>query len=342
MKILVTGACGFIGANYVHYLMRVSGHEIVNLDKLTDVSNRENVSEFEGEARYRFVEGDVADPVAVAGAMEGCDAVVNFAAESHVDRSILDPRVFYRSNVEGTLILLEEARRRKVDRYVQVSTDEVYGSLGAEGSFTEASPLCPNSPYAASKTAADLIVRSYVKTYGLPAMITRCCNNYGPWQFPEKLIPLMVIRALEDQTLPVYGDGSNVRDWIHAEDHCLALQAVLERGKVGGIYNVGARAEMANIDIVKTILSLLGKPESLIRFVTDRPGHDWRYAIDPEMLERELDWKPLRSFEEGMRQTVEWYVANSRWWEAIRKRPSWQKYFAEWYGDRLANSKKKA
>ncbi len=340
MKILVTGACGFIGANYVHFLMKESEHEIVNLDKLTDVSNRENVSQFEGEPRYCFLEGDVADPAAVERAMDGCDWVINFAAESHVDKSILDPRIFYRSNVEGTLILLEEARKRKVDRFVQVSTDEVYGSLGADGTFTEKSPLVPNSPYAASKTAADLLVRSYVKTHRLPALITRCCNNYGPWQFPEKLIPLMVIRALEDQTLPVYGDGSNVRDWIHAEDHSLALQAVLERGKVGAVYNVGARAEMANIEIVRTILSLLGKPESLIRYVKDRPGHDWRYAIDPELLEKELGWKPRRTFEEGMRQTVEWYVENREWWEKIRKRPSWQKYFAEWYGDRLANSKK--
>ncbi len=340
MRILVTGGCGFIGSNYVHFLMTATGHEVVNLDKLTDVSNRANVERYESDPRYRFIEGDVADREAVERAFDRCDAVVHFAAESHVDRSILDPLLFYRTNVEGTLVLLEEARRRKIDRFLQVSTDEVYGSLGKEGMFSEESPLRPNSPYAASKTSADLLVRSYGKTFGLPVLITRCCNNYGAWQFPEKLIPLMIIRALEEKTLPVYGDGTNVRDWIHAADHCEAIQAVLEKGEPGEIYNIGARSEMANLEIVKAILAILGRSETLIRFVEDRPGHDWRYAIDPEKLEKDVGWSPGHTFTEGLEETVKWYVENREWWETIRSRPSWKKYFDRWYGDRLAGGKK--
>lgn len=341
MKILVTGGAGFIGANFVLHRLRTAPEDrVLNLDKLTDVSNKANLAEVEEDPRYEFVEGDIADRKTVAWCMEGADAVVNFAAESHVDRSIEDAAGFYRTNVEGTLVLLEEARRAKVDRFVQISTDEVYGSLGAEGSFHEDLPLRPNSPYAASKGAADLLVRSFVKTHGLPAVITRCCNNYGPHQFPEKLIPLMIIRALGDQPLPVYGDGMNVRDWIHVDDHCRAVDAVLEKGVPGEAYNVGARSEMPNLEIVKTLLRHLGKPESLIRFVQDRPGHDWRYSIDPSRLEREIGWMPERTLEEGLESTVRWYVDHREWWEAIMNRPTWRRYFSAMYDARLEGASK--
>lgn len=339
MKILVTGGAGFIGSNYIHWVLaNRPDASVVNFDKLTDVANEENLRDVAGDPRYRFVKGDVADPAAVDAVMNGCDAVVHFAAESHVDRSILDAESFYRTNVEGTLVLLEAARKHGPGRFVQISTDEVYGSLGETGAFTESSPIRPNSPYAASKAAADLFVRSYVETHGVPAVVTRCCNNYGPYQFPEKLIPLMTIRALEQKTLPVYGDGSNVRDWIYVEDHCSAIQAVLEKGAIGEVYNIGSRAERPNLEIVREILKRLGRPEDLIRFVKDRPGHDWRYAIDPAKVERDLGWKPATTFEAGVDRTVQWYRENEAWWDAIRRRPSWAKFFASWYDDRLANA----
>ncbi len=338
--ILVTGGCGFIGSNFIHYLLRERQDvDVVNLDKLTEVANRANLASVEKDRRYRFVHGDIADPADVERAVRGAGAIVNFAAESHVDRSITDPESFYRTNVEGTLVLLEAARRTGVEIFIQVSTDEVYGSLGQEGSFHEELPLRPNSPYAASKAAADLLVRSYVQTYGLPAVITRCSNNYGPYQFPEKLIPLMIIRALEEKPLPVYGDGSNVRDWIHVDDHCRALERVLRKGRPGEVYNIGSRSEMANLEIVKTILFHLGKKEDLIRFVQDRPGHDWRYAMDPGKIEREIGWMPERSLAEGLRETVRWYRENREWWEEIRRRPYWQKYFADTYDARLENAR---
>ncbi len=339
MKILVTGGCGFIGSNFIlQSLSRDSSLSIVNLDKLTAVGNRENLKDIEDDQRYLFIEGDIADPVVVKRAIDGCSNVVHFAAESHVDRSILDPREFYRTNVEGTLVLLEEAKRSGVERFVHVSTDEVYGSLGKDGSFTEETPIAPNSPYAASKAASDLLVRSYFETYGFPAITTRCCNNYGPYQFPEKLIPLMIIRSLEDAALPVYGDGSNVRDWIHVEDHCDALRCLLERGVPGEVYNIGARSEKANLEIVNALLENLGKPKSLIRFVEDRPGHDWRYSVDPSKIERVLGWKPTFTLERGLKETVSWYVSNRDWWEAIRRRPSWKEFFDSWYGERLGDN----
>ncbi|MFH1277005.1 MAG: dTDP-glucose 4,6-dehydratase [Candidatus Eisenbacteria bacterium] len=338
MKILVTGGCGFIGSNYVLHRLGTTGDTIVNLDKLTDVSNRANLAGIEGDARYRFVQGDIVDRETVKRAMEGVEAVVHFAAESHVDRSIEDATGFYRTNVEGTLVLLEDARRAGVDRFVQISTDEVYGSLGAEGSFHENLPLLPNSPYAASKGSADLLVRSFVKTHALSAVITRCCNNYGPFQFPEKLIPLMIIRALGDMPLPVYGDGRNVRDWIHVEDHCRAVDLVLERGVPGEVYNVGARSEMTNLAIVRTLLTHLGKPESLIRYVADRPGHDRRYAIDPAKIEGEIRWKAERTLEEGLEATVRWYVDHREWWQVIMERPAWRRYFSAMYDARLENA----
>lgn len=332
-RILVTGGAGFIGSNFIHYWLSAHEGEVINLDLLTYAGNLENLADVEGDPRYRFVKGDIADRELVEGLLDGVDAVVNFAAESHVDRSITDAGAFIRTNVAGTQVLLEAARHHGLGRFLQVSTDEVYGSLGPEGAFTEATPLAPNSPYSASKAAADLLVRAYHHTYGLDAVITRCSNNYGPYQFPEKLIPLMVTNALENKELPVYGDGLNVRDWIHVRDHCRAIDLVLHRGRAGEVYNVGADEERANLEMVKGILGLLGKPESLIRFVADRPGHDRRYAIDSTKLRTELGWLPEIPFAQGLEETVDWYVAHRPWWEKI-KSGEYREYYARMYGGR--------
>lgn len=293
---------------------------MINLDALTYAGNRENLADVETDRRYGFVQGDIADPEAVRPLFEDVDAVVNFAAESHVDRSILGPAVFVRTNVSGTQVLLDAARAAGVRRFVQVSTDEVYGSLGPTGLFTEETPLAPNSPYSASKAAADLLVRAYHHTYGFPGIVTRCSNNYGPYQFPEKLIPLFVLRAMNDQPVPVYGDGLNVRDWIYVEDHCEAVDMVLRRGEPGGVYNIGGHCERDNLEVTRTVLRHLGKPESLIQFVPDRPGHDRRYAIDSSRIERELGWRPRVGFEEGIERTIEWYRRNRRWLESLASR----------------------
>lgn len=324
MHVLVTGGAGFIGSNFIRYMLQQ--HEqihIVNLDLLTYAGNSENLQEFTNDPRYTFVKGNIGDSQLVDDLIQqhNIDIIVNFAAESHVDRSIRDPRVFVETNVLGTQVLLEAARRHSVAKFVQISTDEVYGSLGDSGAFTELSPLMPNSPYSASKASADLLVRAYYETYGLPAVITRCSNNYGPYQFPEKLIPLMIIRALRDEPLPVYGDGRNVRDWLHVEDHCAAVDLVIRQGRIGEVYNIGGHNEQRNIDIVKRILQMLGKPESLIRFVEDRLGHDYRYAIDPTKLTTELGWKPKYTFDTGLSATVEWYVNHQEWWEKLMNRP---------------------
>lgn len=324
MHVLVTGGAGFIGSNFIRYMLQQ--HEqvhIVNLDLLTYAGNSENLQEFTNDPRYTFVKGNIGDSQLVDDLIQqyNIDIIVNFAAESHVDRSIRDPRVFVETNVLGTQVLLEAARRHSVAKFVQISTDEVYGSLGDSGAFTESSPLMPNSPYSASKASADLLVRAYYETYGLPAVITRCSNNYGPYQFPEKLIPLMIIRALRDEPLPVYGDGRNVRDWLHVEDHCAAVDLVIRQGRIGEVYNIGGHNEQRNIDIVKRILQMLGKPESLIRFVEDRLGHDYRYAIDPTKLTTELGWKPKYTFDTGLSATVEWYVNHQEWWEKLMNRP---------------------
>lgn len=324
MHVLVTGGAGFIGSNFIRYMLQQ--HEqvhIVNLDLLTYAGNSENLQEFTNDPRYTFVKGSIGDSQLVDDLIQqhNIDIIVNFAAESHVDRSIRDPRVFVETNVLGTQVLLEAARRHSVAKFVQISTDEVYGSLGDSGAFTESSPLMPNSPYSASKASADLLVRAYYETYGLPAVITRCSNNYGPYQFPEKLIPLMIIRALRDEPLPVYGDGRNVRDWLHVEDHCAAVDLVIRQGRIGEVYNIGGHNEQRNIDIVKRILQMLGKPESLIRFVEDRLGHDYRYAIDPTKLTTELGWKPKYTFDTGLSATVEWYVNHQEWWEKLMNRP---------------------
>lgn len=336
MKLLVTGGCGFIGSNFVlHMLASYPDVSIINMDLLTYAGNLENLQDAEpyGE-RHRFVRGDITDRELVRSLMhERPDAVVNFAAESHVDRSILDASAFVKTNVLGTQVLLDVCREFGIGRFLQISTDEVYGSLGPEGAFTEANNLAPNSPYAASKAAADLLVRSYHKTFGLDAIVTRCSNNYGPYQFPEKLIPLMISNALQDRELPVYGDGLNVRDWIYVQDHCRAIDLVLRNGAAGEIYNVGGRCECCNIDVVRYILRRLGKSESLIRLVQDRPGHDRRYAIDCSKLEERLGWRPLVGFEEGMNQTISWYIEHEAWWQRI-KSGEYMKYYETWYRGR--------
>ncbi|MBC7339110.1 MAG: dTDP-glucose 4,6-dehydratase [Firmicutes bacterium] len=320
MRVLVTGGAGFIGSNFIRYCLRVyPDWYVVNFDKLTYAGNLENLAGID-EGRYSFVRGDIADPVAVEAVFsQGFDVVVNFAAESHVDRSILDPAPFMRTNVLGTQVLLDAARSHGVVLLVQVSTDEVYGSLEeCEPPFTEDSPLAPNSPYAASKAAADMLARAWWNTYRVPVIITRCCNNFGPYQFPEKLIPLVITNAIQDLPIPVYGDGRNIRDWIHVEDHCRAIAAVIERGSPGEIYNIGAGCEVRNIDLVRRILLLLGKSESLIQFVSDRPGHDRRYAIDASRIRRELGWVPTRPLAEALPEVIDWYVANEGWWRRVR------------------------
>ena len=341
MKVLVTGGAGFIGSNFVRYVLGVHPDvKVVNLDALTYAGNLENLTEVENDPRYAFVKGDitVADDVRAALSGHSFDAIVNFAAESHVDRSIhLGAQQFIRANVLGVQVLLDACKEFGVPRYMQVSTDEVYGSLGQSGRFTEASPIQPNNPYAATKAGADFLVRAAHKSQGLDAVITRCSNNFGPYQFPEKLIPLMIANALEGKPLPVYGDGMHVRDWIYAVDHCAAIDTVLRRGAPGSIYNVGGNHDVPNIEIVKLILSTLGKPESLIRYVQDRPGHDRRYAIDSSRIRQDLGWQPAHSFQDAMRETVTWYLDHRRWWERIRS-GEYLHYYENMYGARLASA----
>ena len=322
---LVTGGCGFIGSNYIRQQLRAQPDlRITNLDALTYAGNPANLRDVEASAgsRYAFIHADLADAAAVAAAFtdRSFDAVVNFAAESHVDRSIEGPEVFVRANVTGTYNLLEAARKHGVPRYLQVSTDEVYGSLGDDGFFTETTPIAPSSPYSASKAAADLLVLANHHTFGQEVVVTRCSNNYGPFHYPEKLIPLIIIKAMHDEPLPVYGDGLNVRDWIHVEDHAAGIQRVLEQGRPGQVYNLGASQEWKNIDIVKLILRLLGKPESLISYVKDRPGHDRRYAIDSTKTRTELGWTAQRQFDEAIAQTIRWYQENEAWWRPLMKK----------------------
>ncbi|RPJ60420.1 MAG: dTDP-glucose 4,6-dehydratase, partial [Dehalococcoidia bacterium] len=327
MKILVTGGAGFIGSNFIRLVLDSRPEwNVVNLDCLTYCGNLENLKEIEKNKAYRFVLGDITDREKVNSLLsEGFDAIVNFAAESHVDRSILDASPFIRTNIEGTLILLEGVQKYNVKKYVQVSTDEVYGSI-EKGSFTELSNLDPGSPYSASKASADLLVLAYWNTYKAPVVITRCTNNYGPYQFPEKLIPLAISNVIEGKSIPVYGDGLNVRDWIYVEDHCRAILAVLEGGKLGEVYNVAGSSEKTNIDIVRTLLRLLGKKEDMMHFVADRPGHDRRYSLDDSKICRELGWKPVYDFDQAMEKTVDWYKQNELWWRRI-KSGEYAKYY---------------
>ena len=339
MTILVTGGAGFIGTNFVYYQLQHHPEDrVVCLDALTYAGNLENLTEALKNPRFRFVKGDIADREAVNALFEEekPDIVVNFAAESHVDRSITQPELFLCTNIMGTQVLMDACRKYGVQRYHQVSTDEVYGDLPLDRPdlfFTEDTPIHTSSPYSASKASADLLVLAYFRTFHLPVSITRCSNNYGPYQFPEKLIPLMITRALNDQSLPVYGKGENVRDWLYVEDHCAAIDLVMRKGREGEVYNVGGHNERTNLDVVKTVLRELGKPESLITFVTDRPGHDRRYAIDPSKIHAELGWLPHTKFDDGIHQTVQWYLDNRQWWEHILA-GEYQNYYQAMYGNR--------
>ncbi len=331
-KILITGGCGFIGSNFIHYILaREPDVEIVNLDALTYAGNPANLSKITSP-RYHFIKGDITDRDQVRAIVrDGISVVLHFAAESHVDRSIHDSGPFLRTNVLGTQILLDAARESNVTRFVQISTDEVYGSLGETGYFTEETPLAPNSPYSASKAGADLLVRSYCETFGFPGIITRCSNNYGPYQFPEKLIPLFICNLMRDEQVPVYGDGQNVRDWIHVRDHCAAIHRVWREGRVGEVYNIGGRCEKTNLELTQTLLEVMGKPLSMIKYVKDRPGHDRRYAIDCRKMEQELGWKPETDFEQGLHETVRWYQEQTEWVDNIRS-GEYLKYYERQYG----------
>jgi len=343
MKLLVTGGAGFIGSNFIRYMLAKHPEvEIYNFDKLTYAGNLENLKGVDQNPNYHFVKGDIVDSEAVEEIFEaGIGAVVNFAAESHVDRSIRDPGIFLQTNVQGTRVLLDASLKyggltggaEGKAFFLQVSTDEVYGSLGPDDpAFKETNLLMPSSPYSASKAGADLLALAYFTTFRLPVVITRCSNNYGPYQLPEKLIPLMITNALEDKPLPVYGDGRNVRDWLHVEDHCRALELVLFEGRPGEIYNIGGHGEKTNLEVVELILEHLGKPKELIKYVTDRPGHDRRYAIDPGKITAELSWSPRYTFEDGIRQAIDWYTNNRNWWERI-KSGEYTEYYREIYGE---------
>lgn len=332
-NILVTGGAGFIGSNFINQVLKEhNDYFIVNLDKLTYAGNLENLKHSEKNKNYHFVKGDITNKDLIRFIFEKYKIkyVINFAAESHVDRSILGSEIFYRTNVIGTNVLLETARRFEVEKFLQISTDEVYGSLGKEGLFTEDTPLSPNSPYSSSKAAADLMVLSFFHTYKIPVVITRCSNNYGSFQFPEKLIPLMIINALKNKKLPVYGDGMYVRDWIYVLDHNKAINLVFEKGKNGEVYNIGASNEMPNIQIIKLILKHLNKSEELIEYVKDRPGHDRRYAVDSTKIQNELGWKPYFKFEVAIEKTINWYIENKVWWERIIS-GEYQKYYEMQY-----------
>jgi dTDP-glucose 4,6-dehydratase len=343
MNLLVTGGAGFIGSNFIRFILqKYPEYRVINLDKLTYAGNLENLTGIDKDPRYAFERGDICEKTRVQTCVVRyeIEAIVNFAAESHVDRSILGAAEFVQANIVGTNTLLEVANELKIKRFLQVSTDEVYGSLGSTGLFTEETPLHPNSPYSASKASADMLALAYHHTLGLPIVITRCSNNYGPYQFPEKLIPLMIANALNDKSLPVYGDGMNVRDWLHVADHCSAIDTVLHKGALGEIYNVGGNNEKPNIEIIKLILKHLGKPETLITYVKDRPGHDRRYAIDSNKIQRELGWTPSYTFERGIIETIDWYVNNQQWWKRIIS-GAYKEYYKALYGGREVVEKSK-
>ncbi len=341
MKLIVTGGAGFIGGNFVHYMLQEHpGDQIICLDKLTYAGNLSTLADVMDHPNFQFVKMDICDRDSVYGLFEKekPDVVINFAAESHVDRSIENPEIFLQTNIIGTSVLMDACRKYGIQRYHQVSTDEVYGDLPLDRPdlfFTEETPIHTSSPYSSSKAGADLLVMAYYRTYGLPVTISRCSNNYGPYHFPEKLIPLMIINALHDRPLPIYGDGLNVRDWLYVEDHCRAIDLIIRKGKVGEVYNVGGHNEMRNIDIVKLICQELGKPESLITHVTDRKGHDRRYAIDPEKIHRELGWLPETKFADGIKKTIQWYLTHQKWWEDIIS-GEYQNYYKQMYENKSA------
>ncbi|GAA5818248.1 MAG: dTDP-glucose 4,6-dehydratase [Methanobrevibacter sp. CfCl-M3] len=332
MRILVTGGAGFIGSNFIKYILdKYPNYELINLDCLTYSGNLENLRDIEDNSNYSFIKGSILDTKLVMRISEDVDYIINFAAETHVDRSIKNPSIFIESNIHGTQNLLEAGKENRIEKFIQISTDEVYGSLTTESGFKETNHLLPNSPYSASKAGADLMVRAYNETFGLPMNITRCSNNYGPYQFPEKLIPLMINNALNNKSLPVYGDGKNIRDWLHVHDHCTAIDLVLHKGENGEIYNIGGDNEKMNVEIVKLILAYLNKDESLISFVKDRLGHDRRYAIDSYKIQKELGWKPKYKFEEGIKETIQWYLDNQKWLDNIVT-GEYLKYYREIYG----------
>lgn len=339
MKVIVTGGAGFIGGNFIHYMVdKYPNDSIVCLDKLTYAGNMETLEPVMGKENFKFVKGDIADREFVYQLFEEekPDVIVNFAAESHVDRSITDPGIFLQTNILGTGVLLDACKKYGIERFHQVSTDEVYGDLPLDRPdlfFTEETPIQTSSPYSASKASADLLVLAYHRTFKVPVTISRCSNNYGPYHFPEKLIPLMIANALNDKPLPVYGKGENVRDWLYVEDHCIAIDLIVRNGKIGEVYNIGGHNERTNLDVVKTIIHELDKSEDLIHYVTDRPGHDMRYAIDPTKIKNELDWEPTTSFDEGIKITIQWYLNNKSWWENIIS-GEYQNYYENMYGDR--------
>src|SRR4051812_2683226 len=333
MNLLVTGGAGFIGSAFIRLIIAETDSQVTNLDKLTYAGNLENLTLVEENPRYRFVHGDICDETAVASASAGADAIVHFAAESHVDRSILSPEPVIQTNLRGTFTLLEAARRQSIGRFVHVSTDEVYGSLEPPAEADEGYPLNASSPYSASKAGSDLLARSYFVTYGMPVLITRASNNYGPYHFPEKLIPLMIANALENRPLPVYGDGMQVRDWLYVEDHCRGILAVLQKGRDGEIYNIGGNRSLPNIEVVHKVLKLTGKPESLIQYVKDRPGHDRRYALSSAKLMAETGWRPTMDFETGLAKTIDWYRSNAQWVERVRS-GAYREYYERNYAGR--------
>ena len=334
MKIFVTGGAGFIGSNFIAYVLSLhKSYRLVNFDKLTYAGNLANLDSVVANPDYSFVKGDICDAAAVEAAMRGCNAVVHFAAESHVDRSIYEPAPVIETNVTGTFILLQIARKLNIERFVHISTDEVYGDMQAGAFAEETSPIEPSSPYSASKAAADLLVRSYVRTYNFPAMITRSSNNYGPYQFPEKFLPLMITNALDDKPLPIYGDGKQQRDWLHVKDNCGGILAVLEKGRIGEVYNIGGLDIEENLILARRLLRLMGKPESLLSYVKDRPGHDRRYALRCHKMEQELGWKPAISLERGLEQTITWYRDNAAWMADIRE-GAYRSYYEKYYDNR--------
>ena len=334
MKIVVTGGAGFIGSNFIRYVLETKENlSVVNYDKLTYAGNLANLESVADNPNYEFVKGDICDAAAVEAAMRGCDAVIHFAAESHVDRSIYEPAPVIQTNVTGTFILLEVARKVSLSRFIHVSTDEVYGDIPPGVLADENFPLQPSSPYSASKAASDLLVRSYVRTYKFPAVITRSSNNYGPYQFPEKFLPLMITNALSDKALPVYGDGRQQRDWLHVEDNCRGILSVLEKGKIGEVYNIGGLDLEENLTVVRRLLDLIGKPETLVSYVQDRPGHDRRYALNCIKIETELGWRPTISLEDGLRRTIDWYKNHEQWLADVRSR-EYLSYYEKYYENR--------